>query len=250
MGPQGLRDWSAAAGKTSQTGGGQCNGWYLIPSLGVLWDLQGERGMGGGWWQKWGLCDTLAKTVVRAAAAELITAQNLDSHKRPDCQREIQSARVCSLSEAPIQDINVHTSILRDCASYPGCRGHSGQRVKKEVRKSIIPTTRCFSWGGRVGRVTPMPVFFGIWVDTCQYLLWIEVCMKVILMSRNRDLILQIWAMSHIFRFINHTKSTFMSQATRSVRRWHPSSVIFVASLLCLGLHQSMGGVHSGGECR
>jgi len=171
---------------------------------------------------------SLAKTVVIAAAAELITVQNLDRHKRPHCQQEIQSARVCSLSKAPIQDFNVRTSTLGDCPSYTGCRGRSGKRVEKEVRKSIIPITRCFSWGGRVGKMTPMPVFFGIWVDTCQYLLWIEVCMKVILMSRNCDLILQIWAMSHIFMFINHTKSTFMSQTTRSVRRWHPSSVIFV----------------------
>lgn len=192
----------------------------------------------------------LAKTVVMAAAAELITVQNRDRHKRPDCQQEIQSARACSLSKAPIQDLSVCTSILRDCASYTGCHGRSGQRVEKEVRKSIIPITGCFSWGGRVGKVTPMPVFFGIWVDTCQYLLWMEVCMKVILMSRNCDSILQTWAMSHIFIFINHTKSTFMPQTTRSVRRWHPSSVIFVASLFCLGLRHSMGEVPSRGECR
>lgn len=58
-----------------------------------------------------------------------------------------------------------------------------------------------------------------MWVDACQYSQWIEVCVKVILMSRNCDSILHFSAMSYVFIFLNHTKSTFPPYAMRSVRR-------------------------------
>ena len=50
MGPQGLRDWAAVAGKTSQTGGGQCSRWQLTPSL-ESFEVYKEKGVwevGGG----------------------------------------------------------------------------------------------------------------------------------------------------------------------------------------------------------
>lgn len=160
MGHQGLRDRSAVAGKPVKLVGA-VQQVVTIPSLESfeiykekgVWEVGGGRGEGCG--------DILYKTVVMAAAAELITVQNRDRHKRPDCQQEIQSARACSLSKAPIQDLSVCTSILRDCASYTGSRGRSGQSIEGS-KKVDIPITGCFSWGGRVGKVTPMPVFFGI----------------------------------------------------------------------------------------
>lgn len=45
--------------------------------------------------------------------------------------------------------------------------------------------------------------------------------------------------MSYVFIFLNHRNSTFLPYAVRSARRL--ASVIFVASSLCLRLHQNMG---------
>lgn len=45
--PQKQKDWAAGAGKTSQTGGGQCSRWQLAPSL-ESFEVYKEKGVVGG----------------------------------------------------------------------------------------------------------------------------------------------------------------------------------------------------------
>lgn len=78
MGHQGLRDWAAVAGKTSQTGGGQCSRWQLTLESFEVYKEKGAWEVGGGSGE--GSVTFSCQDCVTAAVAELITVQNLESH--------------------------------------------------------------------------------------------------------------------------------------------------------------------------
>lgn len=240
--PQKQKDWAVCGSKKNQSNWWRAEQQEATCSfLGVLWGLQ-EKGV---WWADGGsgegglavscqdcMCEGSSsradnglklfteKDTVPAKISRPPTGNTMNQDQ-PSPEAPTQCSHTCS---------SQHIGIV-------GTRDRKWRRI--EERKSIAPTMRCFCWGGRVEKATLMPVFFGIWVDACQYLQWIEACMKVILMSRNCDSILHFWAMSYVFIFLNYTESTFLHHAIRSVKRL--VSVIFVASSLCLGSCQNMG---------